>query len=157
MVNSLANMTTGGLTCRIDGSEWLWPHVLWPRITSLWGFLNTFFARIIVSLARTSVSHFPLQPILALLRWIVATSHIPELLWIKLNNKDCISRSSYGICLVELLLLGILLIFGLRFAISTTRLPTFQRTPEAYAFIYFIGIGCPGLWLAMLWWSCLVT
>lgn len=152
MVDPLATMTTAELICRICDLELWWRQILWRRITSLWGFINTFFARIL-----TSTSHFLSQSILALLRWILATSHIPELLWIKPNNKDCISRSSCGICLVELLLIGILFIFGLRFAISTTRLPSFQRTPEAYAFIYSIGIGCPGLWLAILWWSCLVT
>lgn len=157
MMAALATMTTGEMICRIGGLEWLWRSILWPRITSSWGFLTTFFARNIISLAGTIISHFPTHTILAFLRWIVATSHIPELIGIKPNNQDCMSRFSCGICLVELLSMGILLIFGLRFAISTTRLPTFPQTPEAYAFFYLVGVGCPGLWLAILWWSCVVT
>ncbi|WDK20673.1 hypothetical protein CGRA01v4_11960 [Colletotrichum graminicola] len=60
------------------------------------------------------VSHFPTHTILALLRWILATSRVPELLGIDPSNQDCISRFTCGICLVGLLLLGILVIFGLR-------------------------------------------
>ncbi|KAK2052858.1 hypothetical protein LY76DRAFT_669571 [Colletotrichum caudatum] len=133
-------------------------ELLRQRIVSLWGLPENLFARIIIifiriivillvriaiPLARIVLSHFPTRTVLALLRWVLATSRIPKLLGIEPDNQDCTSSGVCSICLAQLVWFGIMAIFGLRFAISATRLPNFQRTPKGYAFVYFIGVGCP--------------
>lgn len=93
-----------------------------------------------------------------LARVLLATSPVPKLLGIRPGSQECrISRSSScGGCLLQLLLVGALVVSGLQLANSTVRRPGFRRSPETYAVVYFFCVGCPGIWLAQLWWSCLV-
>ncbi|KAK2034187.1 hypothetical protein LX32DRAFT_634590 [Colletotrichum zoysiae] len=115
--------------------------------------INTSLPHIIVSLGRTVSSHPLARTVLAVVRWILETSRIANILGIEPANQQCTSSVMCSICLVELLFVGILAISALRIAMSAARLPTFQRTPSHYAFFFLQGV-IPFLWLAMLWWTC---